>query len=139
MINFFCTTGGLCIYCVFTVYSCPRCLFPAVPDVEVKGERDVYFLLVQGSDDVGSGACRVRLMHSYCQLNGAAAMATIFGLLREKPLSSGILCDLGFVCIFAFTFVTVKILLSFKVSQLLSFFQMFSETFGVWSFSKTTR
>lgn len=70
-----------------------------MPDVEVKGESAVYFLLVQGSDDAGSGVCRVRIMHSYCQLNGAAAIATISGLLREKNLSSGILCDLGFLCI----------------------------------------
>ncbi|XP_047217330.1 mdm2-binding protein [Girardinichthys multiradiatus] len=60
-----------------------------VPDVEVKGESAVYFLLVQGTDDVGSRTCRVRMMHSYSQLNGAAAMATISSLLREKPLSSG--------------------------------------------------
>ncbi|XP_037532998.1 mdm2-binding protein [Nematolebias whitei] len=59
-----------------------------VPDVEVKGESAVYFLLVQGSDDAGSGVCRVRIMHSYCHLNGAAAIATISGLLREKNLSS---------------------------------------------------
>ncbi|XP_008295644.1 mdm2-binding protein [Stegastes partitus] len=57
------------------------------PDVEVKGESSVYFLLVQGSDDVGSGACRVRMLHSDTQINGAAAMATVSGLLREKPLS----------------------------------------------------
>uniref|UniRef100_A0A1A8N936 Mdm2, transformed 3T3 cell double minute 2, p53 binding proteinbinding protein, 104kDa n=2 Tax=Nothobranchius rachovii TaxID=451742 RepID=A0A1A8N936_9TELE len=60
-----------------------------VPDVDVKGESAVYFLLVQGSDDAGSEACRVRMMHSYGQLNGAAAMATVSGLLSEKPLSSG--------------------------------------------------
>ncbi|XP_054898019.1 mdm2-binding protein [Poeciliopsis prolifica] len=60
-----------------------------VPDVEVKGESAVYFLLVQGADDVGSGTCTVRLMHSHNQLNGAAAMATLSSLLREKPFSSG--------------------------------------------------
>ncbi|XP_014909041.1 mdm2-binding protein isoform X1 [Poecilia latipinna] len=60
-----------------------------VPDVEVKGESAVYFLLVQGADDVGSGTCRVRLIHSHSQLNGAAAMATLSSLLREKPISSG--------------------------------------------------
>ncbi|XP_022067401.2 mdm2-binding protein isoform X1 [Acanthochromis polyacanthus] len=58
------------------------------PDVEVKGESCVYFLLVQGSDGVGSGACRVRMLHSDSQINGAAAMATVSGLLREKSLSS---------------------------------------------------
>ncbi|KAM9353128.1 mdm2-binding protein [Symphorus nematophorus] len=71
-----------------------------VPDVEVKGESAHYFLLVQGSEDVGNGACRVRMLHSDNQINGAAAMAIISGLLREKsPSSSGgtvgnILCPL---------------------------------------------
>ncbi|XP_039974542.1 mdm2-binding protein [Xiphias gladius] len=59
-----------------------------VPDVEVKGESAHYFLLVQGSDDVGCGACMVRMLHSDSQINGAAAMATVSGLLREKCLSS---------------------------------------------------
>ncbi|XP_071326550.1 mdm2-binding protein [Trachinotus anak] len=58
------------------------------PDVEVKGESAHYFLLVQGSDDVRFGACRVRMLHSDSQINGAAAMATVTGLLREKSLSS---------------------------------------------------
>uniref|UniRef100_A0A8C2Z1S5 MDM2 binding protein n=1 Tax=Cyclopterus lumpus TaxID=8103 RepID=A0A8C2Z1S5_CYCLU len=59
-----------------------------VPDVEVKGESAHYLLLVQGSDDVGFGGCRVRMLHSDSQINGAAAMATVSGLLREKSLSS---------------------------------------------------
>ncbi|XP_070768501.1 mdm2-binding protein [Enoplosus armatus] len=59
-----------------------------VPDIEVKGESAHYFLLVQGSDDVGCGACRVKMLHSDSQINGAAAMATVSGLLREKSLSS---------------------------------------------------
>ncbi|XP_040899340.1 mdm2-binding protein [Toxotes jaculatrix] len=59
-----------------------------VPDVEVKGESAHYFLLVQGSDDVGCGACRARMLHSESQINGAAAMATVSRLLREKSLSS---------------------------------------------------
>ncbi|XP_023265041.1 mdm2-binding protein isoform X3 [Seriola lalandi dorsalis] len=58
------------------------------PDVEVKGESAHYFLLVQGSDDVGCGACRVRMLHSDSQINGAAAMATVTRLLKEKSLSS---------------------------------------------------
>ncbi|XP_074539642.1 mdm2-binding protein [Halichoeres trimaculatus] len=58
-----------------------------VPDVEVKGESAHYFLLVQGSDDIESGACRVRMLHSDSQINGAAAMATISRLLREKSIS----------------------------------------------------
>ncbi|XP_027141798.1 mdm2-binding protein isoform X2 [Larimichthys crocea] len=71
-----------------------------VPDVEVKGESAHYFLLVQGSEDVGYGACRVRMLHSDNQINGAAAMATVSGLLREKSPSSSegavgnILCPL---------------------------------------------
>ncbi|KAM3615013.1 uncharacterized protein V6R79_022194 [Siganus canaliculatus] len=61
--------------------------FP-VPDVEVKGESAHYFLLVQGSEDAQCGACRVRMMHSDTQINGAAAMATVSGLLRGNSLSS---------------------------------------------------
>ncbi|XP_037640630.1 mdm2-binding protein [Sebastes umbrosus] len=57
-------------------------------DVEVKGESAHYLLLVQGSDDTGFGGCRVRMLHSDSQINGAAAMATVSGLLREKSLSS---------------------------------------------------
>ncbi|XP_074510299.1 mdm2-binding protein [Sebastes fasciatus] len=57
-------------------------------DVEVKGESAHYLLLVQGSDDAGFGGCRVRMLHSDSQINGAAAMATVSGLLREKSLSS---------------------------------------------------
>ncbi|XP_029927325.1 mdm2-binding protein [Myripristis murdjan] len=59
-----------------------------VPEVELKGESAHYFLLVQGSEACGSGACRVRMIHSANQINGAAAMATLTGLLREKSLSS---------------------------------------------------
>lgn len=63
-----------------------------MPDVEVKGESAHYLLLVQGSHDVGSEACMVRMLHSGSQINGAAAMATISGLLREtSQSSSGIL------------------------------------------------
>ncbi|XP_076008681.1 mdm2-binding protein [Genypterus blacodes] len=59
-----------------------------IPDVELKGERTHYLLLVQGSDDIGCGACRVRMLNSASQINGAATMATVIGLLREKSLSS---------------------------------------------------
>ncbi|CAB1321331.1 unnamed protein product [Coregonus sp. 'balchen'] len=55
-----------------------------VPDVEVKGERGHYFLLVQGSE---GGDCKARMIHSANQINGAAAMATINGLLKENSLS----------------------------------------------------
>lgn len=75
-----------------------------MPDVEVKGESAVYFLLVQGTDDVGSSTCRVRMMHSHGELNGAAAMATISSLLREKHLSSGILLFLSRKCTEMLTF-----------------------------------
>uniref|UniRef100_A0A6Q2YY81 MDM2 binding protein n=1 Tax=Esox lucius TaxID=8010 RepID=A0A6Q2YY81_ESOLU len=58
---------------------------PKVPDVEVKGESGHYFLLVQGS---GGEDCKARMIHSASQINGAAAMATVNGLLKEKALSS---------------------------------------------------
>lgn len=78
------------------------CLPLAVPDVEVKGESAQYFLLVQGSEDAGSEACRVRLLHSDGQINGTAAMATVSDLLRVKSSSSssGILfCSHKSVCV----------------------------------------
>uniref|UniRef100_A0A3P9JVC4 MDM2 binding protein n=1 Tax=Oryzias latipes TaxID=8090 RepID=A0A3P9JVC4_ORYLA len=59
-----------------------------VPDTETKGESAAYFLLVQGPDDDESGVCRVRMMHSTSQINGAAVMTTISSLLREKPPSA---------------------------------------------------
>ncbi|KAM4581566.1 mdm2-binding protein [Odontesthes bonariensis] len=61
-----------------------------VPDVEVKGESALYFLLVQGSEDVESRACTVRMIHSVSQINGAAAMATISSLLSGKSPSSDV-------------------------------------------------
>lgn len=73
--------------------KCSCFSFLLVPDVEVKGESAAYFLLVQCSDNAEREACRVRMLHSDSQINGAAAMATVSALLREKPLSSsGILC-----------------------------------------------
>ncbi|KAG7269228.1 hypothetical protein CRUP_009363 [Coryphaenoides rupestris] len=59
-----------------------------VPEVEIKGEGAHYFLLVQGSEAGGGGACRARMLHSANQINGAAAVATVDGLLREKSLAS---------------------------------------------------
>uniref|UniRef100_A0A8C7N8C0 MDM2 binding protein n=1 Tax=Oncorhynchus kisutch TaxID=8019 RepID=A0A8C7N8C0_ONCKI len=56
-----------------------------VPYVEVKGESGHYFLLVQGSE---GGGCKARMIHSANQINGAAAMATINGLLKENSVSS---------------------------------------------------
>jgi len=73
------------------------------PEVEVKGEGAHYFLLVQGSEagggGGGGGACRARMLHSANQINGAAAVATVDGLLREKSLASGILCTCVCVCV----------------------------------------
>uniref|UniRef100_A0AAZ3S172 Mdm2-binding protein n=1 Tax=Oncorhynchus tshawytscha TaxID=74940 RepID=A0AAZ3S172_ONCTS len=56
-----------------------------VPYVEVKGESGHYFLLVQGSE---GGGCKARMIHSANQINGAAAMATVNGLLKENSVSS---------------------------------------------------
>ncbi|KAL7875299.1 hypothetical protein SRHO_G00062690 [Serrasalmus rhombeus] len=57
----------------------------SAPDVEVKGEKGRYLLLVQGAE---SGGCRARLIHSANQINGAVAMATLNSLIREQDLSS---------------------------------------------------
>uniref|UniRef100_A0A8C7ZUE9 MDM2 binding protein n=1 Tax=Oryzias sinensis TaxID=183150 RepID=A0A8C7ZUE9_9TELE len=73
-----------------------------VPDTETKGESAAYFLLVQGPDDDESGVCRVRMMHSTSQINGAAVMTTISSLLREKPPSAGKSCSncrVGLFCV----------------------------------------
>ncbi|XP_039592502.1 mdm2-binding protein [Polypterus senegalus] len=53
------------------------------PCVELKGEHCKYFLLVQGN---GNGTCKARLIHSANQLNGAAAISTINGLLKDKVI-----------------------------------------------------
>lgn len=58
-----------------------------MPDVEVKGESAQHFLLVQGWEDAGRVTCRVRFLNSASQVNGAAAMATVSGLLRRTSLS----------------------------------------------------
>nr|XP_046194872.1 mdm2-binding protein-like isoform X1 [Oncorhynchus gorbuscha] len=56
-----------------------------VPYVEVKGESGHHFLLVQGSE---GGGCKARMIHSANRINGAAAMATVNGLLKENSVSS---------------------------------------------------
>ncbi|XP_019946597.2 mdm2-binding protein [Paralichthys olivaceus] len=61
----------------------------SVPDVEVRGESAHYFLFVQGSGDAGCETCRVTMLHSDSQINGAAAMATVSGLLGEKSSALG--------------------------------------------------
>lgn len=64
-----------------------------VPDVEVKGENAHYLLLVQGSDNTECGTCSVRMLYTYNQFNGAAAMATVSGLLSgNSSRSPGTLC-----------------------------------------------
>ncbi|XP_051575716.1 mdm2-binding protein-like [Myxocyprinus asiaticus] len=61
-----------------------------VPDVEVKGERGHYLFLVQGAK---SGGCIARMIHTANQINGAAALATLNALIRDKvPSSSGSSC-----------------------------------------------
>jgi len=63
-----------------------------VPNVEVKGERGHYLFLVQG---VESGGCTARMIHMANQINGAAALATLNALIREKvPPSSGMITNL---------------------------------------------
>ncbi|XP_030639122.1 mdm2-binding protein [Chanos chanos] len=56
------------------------------PDVEVKGERGHYLLLVQGAES--GGACTARLMHTANQINGAVAVATVSDLMKERVLAS---------------------------------------------------
>ncbi|XP_076826912.1 mdm2-binding protein isoform X2 [Brachyhypopomus gauderio] len=65
---------------------------PAVlsaPEVELKGEKGHYLLLVQGAE---TGGLHARLIHSASQINGAAALEILNSLIltREKvPSSSG--------------------------------------------------
>ncbi|TNN02357.1 hypothetical protein fugu_009844 [Takifugu bimaculatus] len=70
-----------------TIARRPKSL--AVPDVEVKGESAHYFLLVQGWEDAGRVTCRVRFLNSDSQVNGAAAMEIVSGLLRRTSSSGG--------------------------------------------------
>ncbi|KAK1172652.1 mdm2-binding protein-like isoform X2 [Acipenser oxyrinchus oxyrinchus] len=55
----------------------------SAPDIAMKGENCNYFLLVQGKEN---GGCKARLIHSATQINGAAALVTVNGLLNSKPL-----------------------------------------------------
>lgn len=62
-----------------------------MPDVVVKGERGRYLFLVQGAE---SGGCTARMIHTANQINGAAALATLSALIREKvPPSSGMITN----------------------------------------------
>ncbi|RXM35694.1 hypothetical protein EOD39_3950 [Acipenser ruthenus] len=62
-----------------TTLDCPR----SAPDIAMKGENCNYFLLVQGKEN---GGCKARLIRSATQINGAAALVTVNGLLNSKPL-----------------------------------------------------
>ncbi|MGH0141766.1 UNVERIFIED_CONTAM: hypothetical protein FKN15_074653 [Acipenser sinensis] len=55
----------------------------SAPDIAMKGENCNYFLLVQGKEN---GGCKARLIHSATQINGAAALVTVNGLLNSKSL-----------------------------------------------------
>ncbi|TRZ01734.1 hypothetical protein DNTS_032284 [Danionella cerebrum] len=63
--------------------KCPKNV--PVPDVEVKGERGCYLFLIQGAE---SGSCTARMINTANQINGAAALATLNGVLRQKVTSS---------------------------------------------------
>lgn len=81
-----------CSYQLLFLYICYRVInasSPPVPDVELKGERGHYLFLVQGAE---SGGCTARLIHTANQINGAAALATLNALIREKaPPSLGMI------------------------------------------------
>ncbi|KAK1795293.1 hypothetical protein P4O66_010471, partial [Electrophorus voltai] len=62
----------------------------SAPEVEVKGEKGYYLLLVQGAE---TGGLKARLLHSANQINGAAALAVVNSLILIRgnvPSSSGI-------------------------------------------------
>ncbi|XP_078253789.1 mdm2-binding protein isoform X3 [Rhinoraja longicauda] len=51
-----------------------------VPEIELKGEISGYYLLVQND---GQGGCKATLIHSASQINGAAAVAIVNGMLEK--------------------------------------------------------
>lgn len=55
--------------------------FCLVPDVEVKGERSSYYLLLQGN---GNRKCKATLIHSANQINGSFALNLIHGKMKSK-------------------------------------------------------
>ncbi|XP_072323015.1 mdm2-binding protein [Scyliorhinus torazame] len=57
----------------------PKCI--NVPEIEMKGEICSYYLLVQSNC---RGGCRGILIHSANQINGAAAVAIVNGMLEER-------------------------------------------------------
>ncbi|XP_078253788.1 mdm2-binding protein isoform X2 [Rhinoraja longicauda] len=54
-------------------------LYP-FPEIELKGEISGYYLLVQND---GQGGCKATLIHSASQINGAAAVAIVNGMLEK--------------------------------------------------------
>ncbi|XP_069777046.1 mdm2-binding protein isoform X2 [Narcine bancroftii] len=59
-----------------------------VPEIELKGEISGYYLLVQND---GQGGCKAILIHSASQINGAAAVAIVNGMLEKADNKEG--CD----------------------------------------------
>ncbi|XP_051878959.1 mdm2-binding protein isoform X2 [Pristis pectinata] len=59
-----------------------------VPEIELKGETSGYYLLVQSD---GQGGCKASLIHSAGQINGAAAVAIVNGMLEKAEGKEG--CD----------------------------------------------
>ncbi|XP_048451477.1 mdm2-binding protein isoform X1 [Rhincodon typus] len=52
-----------------------------VPEIEMKGEICNYYLMIQGNC---RGGCKAILIHSANQINGAAAVAIVNGILEER-------------------------------------------------------
>ncbi|XP_060679019.1 mdm2-binding protein isoform X2 [Hemiscyllium ocellatum] len=57
----------------------PKCI--NVPEIEMKGEVCSYYLMVQSNC---RGGCKAILIHSANQINGAAAIAIVNGILEER-------------------------------------------------------
>ncbi|XP_069322139.1 mdm2-binding protein [Eulemur rufifrons] len=53
----------------------------SVPDVEVKGERSSYYLLLQGNSN---RRCKATLIHSANQINGSFVLSLIHGKMKTK-------------------------------------------------------
>ncbi|XP_072906343.1 mdm2-binding protein isoform X1 [Hemitrygon akajei] len=62
----------------------PKCI--NVPEIELKGEISGYYLLVQND---GQGGCKASLIHSAGQINGAAAVAIVNGMLEKAEGKEG--------------------------------------------------
>uniref|UniRef100_UPI00398F607C mdm2-binding protein isoform X2 n=1 Tax=Pristiophorus japonicus TaxID=55135 RepID=UPI00398F607C len=57
----------------------PKCI--NVPEIEMKGEICSYYLLIQSNC---RGGCKAIVIHSANQINGAAAVAIVNGMLEER-------------------------------------------------------